>query len=60
MRSFSLEVYGHLYRAAWRLEDDDALEVRSPFGTVWTRLNGRSPAEAAREVLKAQVPKPQR
>lgn len=58
MRSFQIEVRGHPYRGLWRLEGADRIEVRSDYGTVWASLDGRAPADAAREILAALAPPP--
>lgn len=57
MRSFQIEVAGHRYSGRWKLENEDRLEVRSDYGTMWRALNGRDPAEVARECLDQMVPR---
>jgi hypothetical protein len=58
MRSFKIEVAGMPYRGLWRRDGSDSLEVRSDYGTVWTKLGSREPGDVAREILAGMVPPP--
>jgi hypothetical protein len=51
MRSFTTDIRGHTYRAAWKLEGSEVVEVRSDYGNECAALDGREPGEVAREVL---------
>jgi hypothetical protein len=51
MKSFHVEVDGVRYQGAW-LQEGGTLRLRSDYGSVSVRLDGREPAVLAREVLR--------
>ena len=55
MRSFSLDVNGHRFRATWKLTGQDRMEVRSDYGSMQVNLGGRDPSVAARDALRTIV-----
>jgi hypothetical protein len=55
MRSFTIDVQGQRYQAAWLQRGSDSVEVRSHYGSRAAPLRGREPAIVAREVLRSIV-----
>ena len=54
MRSFDLEIDGHVYRAAWKVERGSVV-VTSPYGATEAPLQGEDPAVVARQLLQRVV-----
>jgi hypothetical protein len=60
MRSFKIEVRGHTYSGLWVPRTENIIEVRSDYGIVRCRLDGRQPSTVAREGLETIIPGPWR